>query len=164
MSIQERRVSLKSKLDDKRTLSEKVADFLTQVFGSTLFLVLNLLWFIFWITINLSLFPFFQPFDPFPFGLLTMIVSLEAIVLSIIVLISQNRQSRIFDLRDELDLSIDTITEKELTKLLNLQLITLKKLGVRSLRHDRVLQKMVKPLNRNKLERGFSRQIHLEEK
>ena len=53
--------------------------------------------------------PGIKPFDPYPFGFLTMVVSLEAIILAILVLISQNRASRVDDIREEIDLQVNII-------------------------------------------------------
>ena len=61
-----------------------------------------------------------RPFDPFPFGLLTMIVSLEAIFLSIFVLMAQSRESAVGELREELSLQVDLRMEEEVTKTLQL--------------------------------------------
>ena len=77
--------SVKGRADKRRKLSERVADALTLGFGSMVFLILNVVWFIVWIVINVGLIPSIEPFDPFPFGFLTMVVSLEAIALAIIV-------------------------------------------------------------------------------
>jgi uncharacterized membrane protein len=110
--------SFKAKMDMQRTLSEKLADFLTDSFGTVVFLGINAFWFFVWIIINTGLVPGIPVFDPFPFGLLTMIVSLEAIFLAIIVLISQNRSANIEDLREEIDLQINVKTEEEVTKIL----------------------------------------------
>ena len=110
--------SFKAKMDAQRKTSEKVADFLTESFGTVLFLVINAIWFGIWIIINTGLIPGIPVFDPFPFGLLTMIVSLEAIFLAIIVLISQNRSANIEDLREEIDLQINVRTEEEVTRIL----------------------------------------------
>ena len=110
--------SFKAKMDLQRRLGDKVADFLTESFGTVLFLTINALWFGVWIIINTGLIPRIPVFDPFPFGLLTMIVSLEAIFLAIIVLISQNRSSNVEDLREEIDLQINVRTEEEVTKIL----------------------------------------------
>jgi uncharacterized membrane protein len=65
----------------------RLADWITTFAGSMRFVGLHVAWFAAWILVNL----FGPAFDPFPFGLLTMIVSLEAIFLSTFVLISQNR-------------------------------------------------------------------------
>ena len=96
--------SLKKKINLRRKPAEKIADFMTNAFGTVLFLVINAAWFILWIGVNVGLIPGLPVFDPFPFGLLTMIVSLEAIFLSVIVLISQNRQAQIAELREEIEL------------------------------------------------------------
>jgi uncharacterized membrane protein len=61
-----------------------------------------------------------KPFDPYPFGLLTMIVSLEAIFLSTFVLISQNRMQAAADERADLDLQINLLAEHEVTRLIKL--------------------------------------------
>jgi uncharacterized membrane protein len=135
----------------KRTLTEKIADALTTKFGSMTFLSLNLVWFLAWIGVNVGLIPGLPAFDPFPFGLLTMIVSLEAIFLAIIVLISQNRSSKIADLREEVDLQINTIAEAEITKMIELQVMLLKKNGI-DLSNDLELERMVKPTDTNGIE------------
>lgn len=110
--------SFKAKMDARRKFSEKIADFLTDSFGTVLFLSANAVWFIAWIAINTGLIPGIHVFDPFPFGLLTMVVSLEAIFLAIIVLISQNRSAHIADLREEIDLQVNVRAEEEITKML----------------------------------------------
>ncbi|MDQ3089626.1 MAG: DUF1003 domain-containing protein [bacterium] len=98
----------------------KFADFLTESFGTVLFLNVNAIIFFVWIVINLGLFKSTNVFDPFPFGLLTMIVSLEAIFLSIIVLISQNRATKIADERQEMDFLINVRAEEEITRMINM--------------------------------------------
>jgi uncharacterized membrane protein len=103
----------------ERTWSDTVADFLTSLFGTAIFLTINILFFSFWIITNTPEFGF-VPYDPFPYGLLTMIVSLEAIVLAVIILISQNRQGRIADIRQKMDFEIDVRVEEEVTKILEI--------------------------------------------
>ncbi|MEI7511496.1 MAG: DUF1003 domain-containing protein [Candidatus Peregrinibacteria bacterium] len=110
--------SFKAKMDLQRGISDKIADFLTEAFGTVFFLSVNATWFFIWIAINTGFVPGIPVFDPFPFGLLTMIVSLEAIFLAIIVLISQNRSGHILDIREEIDLQINVRTEEEVTKIL----------------------------------------------
>jgi uncharacterized membrane protein len=142
----------------RRTIGEKIADFITAISGSFLFLLLNTIWFIVWIVINLDMVPGVKAFDPFPFGLLTMIVSLEAIILSTIVLISQNREAKINDLRDEVDTRIDIVTEEKVAKCLELLHQLLEKHDV-DLSKDKKLHKMIKPEDPQKLEKKFSEQI-----
>src|SRR5262245_58081258 len=78
--------------ESKLSLLDRSADVIAAFSGSMAFLILNGVWFVVWIAMNFVPMPWFEPFDPFPFGLLTMIVSLEAIFLSCFVLISQARQ------------------------------------------------------------------------
>lgn len=109
---------VKSHLEFRRGRLDKIADFMTEQFGSLWFLILNAIVFVGWIEWNLGLFGL-PVFDPFPFGLLTMLVSLEAIFLAIIVLISQNRQSRVADIRQQLDFEVDYRAESEIKKILH---------------------------------------------
>jgi len=150
--------SLKGKADARRTLSERIADWMTKTFGSVHFLVINVCWFVVWIGVNIGLLPGITPFDPFPFGLLTMIVSLEAIVLAVFVLISQNRAAQIDDLREEIALQIDIITEQELTKLMDMVAAISKKQGI-DVDSDEVLQSMLQPTNLEKIEKSLERQV-----
>jgi uncharacterized membrane protein len=86
-----------------RTGQNRLTDGITNFAGSMSFVYLHTAWFGLWILINLGLLGAALAFDRFPFGLLTMIVSLEAIFLSTFVMISQNRQATRADIRSELD-------------------------------------------------------------
>ena len=86
-----------------RRVQDHTADTITTFAGSMRFVYLHIIWFGFWIALNIGLAGFNHEFDKFPFGLLTMIVSLEAIFLSTFVMISQNRQAARSDLRSQLD-------------------------------------------------------------
>ncbi len=97
-------------MEEKLTLAQKVADTIAEFSGSILFLVANAVWFGTWLLWNQSWIPGFD-FDPYPFGLLTMIVSLEAIFLSIFVLVSQNRQSAKDRLAAEIDHQVNVKAE-----------------------------------------------------
>jgi uncharacterized membrane protein len=103
-----------------RTLTDRISDRITAFSGSFLFVWINAIWFVIWIMLNMSVFPGIEPFDPFPFGLLTFFVSLEAIFLSTFVLISQNRSTLEADKRAHLDLQINLLAEQEMTKMLTL--------------------------------------------
>ncbi|CAN5185176.1 hypothetical protein BH09PAT1_BH09PAT1_1190 [soil metagenome] len=79
----------------------KFADLVSKWAGSTTFVYVHVVWFGFWIAANHGwLKPFVAVFDPFPYGLLTMVVSLEAIFLSAFILIAQNRQALIDTYRE----------------------------------------------------------------
>jgi len=111
-------LEIQEQMNKGRTLQDHFADSITAFFGSMKFVYFHVLWFGVWIFWNV--FAPEQAFDPFPFGLLTMIVSLEAIFLSTFVLISQNRQAALADKRADLDLQINLLAEYEVTKLLRL--------------------------------------------
>lgn len=150
--------SLKAKADAKRSISEKAADWMVATFGSVPFLTINIIWFVSWLFINTGFFPGIVPFDPYPFGLLTTVVSLEAIILATFVLISQNRLSKIDDLREEIDLQVDIITEQELTKALRMLAKLLEKNGV-DMSKDEELQPMLDPIHVEKIEKALERQV-----
>jgi CRP/FNR family cyclic AMP-dependent transcriptional regulator len=101
--------------DEKLTLGQRVADIIADFSGSIPFLLMNVAFFLFWLVWNA--FPEVA-FDPFPFGLLTMIVSLEAIFLSIFVLVSQNRQADKDRIRNELDYQVNLKSELGISTLL----------------------------------------------
>jgi len=150
---------LKAEFDSRRTFLERVADYLTGVFGSMPFLLVNAIWFGVWIIINVGLIPGIQPFDPFPFGFLTMVVSLEAIVLAIVVLISQNRAGKIDDLRQEVMMQLNILTEEELTKMMGMLSILLQKQGI-DVASDVELQSMLEPTNVEKIEQALEKEIN----
>ncbi len=103
-----------------RSRVERLSDTITQAAASGPMLVVHVVWFAIWIVANLDLIPGLAPFDPFPFQLLTMIVSLEAIFLSLFVLASQNRLTHQAEMRANLDLQIDLLAEREMTAVLQL--------------------------------------------
>ena len=94
-----------------------------------MFAYLHIMWFVLWILLNTGRFGV-RVFDPFPYGLLTMVVSLEAIFLSTFVLISQNRLSEETERRADLDLHIGLLTEHELTRVLQMLDAIQDKLGI----------------------------------
>src|SRR3954470_3025087 len=94
------------------------------------FVILHLLLFIAWFLINGRVVRFIPAFDPFPFVLLAMAVSCEAVVLSTFVLMKQNRMSKRAEDRDQLHLQIALLTEREVTKLLQSQQRMAEKMGL----------------------------------
>jgi uncharacterized membrane protein len=105
-----------------QTIQDVWADRITAFSGSMAFVYIHAIVFAVWIVMNLV---DKKGFDPFPFGLLTLIVSLEAIFLSTFVMLSQNRQSKQADLRAELDYEINVKAEREVEEIKQL-LIELK--------------------------------------
>ena len=99
----------------RTTPLDRMADVIAEFSGSLLFLFLNAGWFLFWIVWNTV--PGVKHFDPYPFGFLTMVVSLEAIFLSIFVLVSQNRQASKDRLRADAEYEVNLKAELEVTHL-----------------------------------------------
>ena len=94
-------------IQNRDQLQDRVADQITASSGSMAFVYLHVFWFALWIVGNV----YWWRFDPFPFGLLTLIVSLEAIFLSTFVLLSQNRESTRSDMRAEIDFETNVLSE-----------------------------------------------------
>ena len=106
--IMRRQITTLATLDRLRQRrEERAADLITKFSGSMQFVYLHILWFTAWIVLNVTI----VRFDPFPFGLLTLIVSLEAIFLSTFVLLSQNREAARQDLRSEIDFETNVLSD-----------------------------------------------------
>jgi uncharacterized membrane protein len=109
-------VEVRQRDEQRRGVSERIADAVTAFAGSMWCVYVHAALFGGWIVINLGWVPGVKPFDPFPFVMLAMFASVEAIFLSTFILISQNRAQRLADRRAELDLHISLLTEHELTR------------------------------------------------
>ena len=97
-----------------QTVQDIWADKITRFSGSMAFVYIHAIIFAVWIAVNLVN---KKGFDPFPFGLLTLIVSLEAIFLSTFVMLSQNRQGKQADLRAQMDYEVNVKAEKEIEEI-----------------------------------------------
>lgn len=122
-------IRLRQKAARERGLQDRIAEAITSFAGRMTFLYMHVLWFGTWIALNSGRFGI-RPFDPFPYGLLTMTVSLEAIVLATLVLISQNRQAAESERRADLSLQIGLLAEHELTRALHMLDAIQDKLGI----------------------------------
>ncbi|HEU0294712.1 MAG TPA: DUF1003 domain-containing protein [Anaerolineales bacterium] len=122
-------IHLRTKAAHERNLQSRIADAITSFSGRMIFAYVHIIWFGIWILLNTGAFGV-RAFDPFPYGLLTMIVSLEAIFLSTFVLISQNRLGEETERRADLDLHIGLLTEHELTRVLQMLDVIQDKLGI----------------------------------
>lgn len=150
--------SFEAKSLRSRSLLTQISDDLTAICGSSPFLILHIMWFIGWIIVNTGAVPsIIQPFDPFPFGLLTMIVSLEAIFLAIFILVSQNRSSYIGTLRDEFHLRVNLIAEEEITKILQLLVEIRQEKGIK--KEDAELKEMLERIDTNYIERSILEEV-----
>lgn len=109
--------NINKEFEKQKNWVDKTADAITEFCGNMWFVYFHALWFGGWLWYNLTQ-P--KPFDPFPFGLLTLIVSLEAIFLSTFILISQNLQAEKGELRAEMDYHINLETEKDVKEILHI--------------------------------------------
>lgn len=103
--------------NDQRTLVQKAADWIAEFSGSIPFLVLHIVFFAFWLTVNWIQVPGIPQFDPYPFGFLTLSVSLEAIFLSVFVLLSQNRQAAKERIHADIEYDVNLKAELEIAHL-----------------------------------------------
>jgi uncharacterized membrane protein len=102
---------------DRRTVVQKGADWIAEFAGSITFLMLHVVWFGLWLLLNSVKFPGIPQWDPFPFGFLTLTVSLEAIFLSVFVLLSQNRQAAKDRVRSDIEYDVNLKAELEIVNL-----------------------------------------------
>jgi CRP/FNR family cyclic AMP-dependent transcriptional regulator len=111
--------NVNTEVQDRRTAVERAADWIAAFSGSITFLMLHVVIFAVWILLNTNWLPGWKPpmFDPFPFGLLTMVVSLEAIILSVFVLLSQNRQVAKDRIRGDIEYEVNLKAELEIAQL-----------------------------------------------
>lgn len=149
--------SIEAKSLRSRSLLTQISDDLTSICGSTPFLIFHIVFFTGWILLNTEAIPGTIAFDPFPFGLLTMVVSLEAIFLAIFILVSQNRSSYVNTIREEVHMRINMIAEEEITKVLELLAELRKKLGVKDT--DPELEEMLKRIDTNYIEQSVIDQL-----
>ncbi len=132
-------LELRTQMDKRKRWQHHMADAITSFSGSLPFVYFHIVWFGVWVAVNQGWLGL-PAFDPYPFGLLTMIVSLEAIYLSTFVLISQNRMAEVTDQRADLDLQINLLAEYEITKVLKLTDWIATRLGIDADRRDSELR------------------------
>lgn len=149
--------SFEAKSLSSRSFMTQFADKLTAICGSTTFLVVHIIWFTTWVVINTGHIKHISPFDPYPFGLLTMVVSLEAIFLALFILVSQNRQAYISTIRDEVHMGVSLISEEEITKVLEILAEVRREVGIK--KPDPELDKMLERIDTSYLERTITEQL-----
>jgi uncharacterized membrane protein len=149
--------AVKAQHAGEQTPMQAFADWLTRVASSPGFFAVHVIGFAVWLFWNSTFSPL-PKFDPFPYGFLTMVVSLEAIFLSIFVLMSQGRESAIGELREELTLQVNLRIEEEVTKTLHLVAGLYTRMG-HTISHDPELTEMLQPLDPGKMEREVTEQI-----
>jgi uncharacterized membrane protein len=131
-------VRLEEQALKERSVADRISDAIANFVGSITFVAMHVAWFGIWVGLNAGLWKF----DPYPFALLCMLVSLEGVLLSTFVLIKQNRMSQRADHRSHLDLQINLLAEKEVTKILQLQQLICRRLGIEEAEADKEVSEL----------------------
>ena len=113
-------IRLEEQQEYERSLGDRIGDTIGTFAGTITFVALHLALFVAWAVVNRGMIPGIPAFDPYPFSLLTMIVSMEGVLITTFVLIKQNRMGARADRRNQLDLQINLLTEKEVTKVIQM--------------------------------------------
>jgi uncharacterized membrane protein len=138
--------ALRSRHLEQRSLQNRIADAITRFAGGMPCIYLHAVLFGSWLLVNGGVLPIIEPFDPYPFVMLAMFASVEAIFLSTFVLISQNRQAELAEKRNDLDLQVNLLSEHEITRILQLVDAIARQVGVACEDHETdVLKKDVRP-------------------
>lgn len=146
-------VRLEQAAQRRRTWANRLSDGIADFTGTIWFVLLHLVWFGLWAGVNAGLIRIVPAFDPYPFQLLCMIVSLEGVLLSTFVLIKQNRMGYLSDRREHIDLQINMLAEREVTRVLQMVEEIAKRLNVpadssaRELTQDTPVEGMARKLD-----------------
>lgn len=143
--------NMQSKLQFKKTPADRFSLFIINVFGSIPFLVFCMVFFAFWVVCNLGMLPGFVPFDIYPFPKLVLVVSMFAIVLSVSVLIGQNRERKMEKIRLQVAFEVNVRAESEITKMLQMLHDIQKHLGIAG--EDSELEHMKETLDVQQIQR-----------
>ncbi|MBZ0298407.1 MAG: DUF1003 domain-containing protein [Anaerolineae bacterium] len=112
LMVQERIIpNANEAIEVKRSFGDRVSDLFTGLSGNIFFVGFSLIWFVVWIAWNLEIVPGAQAFDPFPFGFLTMVVSLEMVFLSLFILIKQSRMAAHDKVRNDIEYEVNVRAE-----------------------------------------------------
>jgi uncharacterized membrane protein len=113
-------IRLEERAANRRSRLDRLADRIANMVGTIRFVAVHLAWYILWILVNTGLIPIVRPFDHYPFSLLCLLISMEAVLLTAFVLIKQNRMGIRSDRRDHLDLQVNLLAEREVTKIMHM--------------------------------------------
>lgn len=147
------RQELKSALEMGQSKGDRAMIQVANVLGSVWFLVFCMVVFCLYILYNLGLVPGILAFDPYPFNGLNTILAIFAIILSVSVLISQNRQRRMEKVREQIEFEINIRAENEITKMLEMLHEIQQKLGIR--KDDPELEKMKETIDLDELHKNI---------
>jgi len=130
MAKRVKKIEIRSSLEIQQSRLDRTAITITNFFGSLSFLSFILLLLFVYILWNLNVLPLLRPFDPYPFTGLDSVLAIFAVILSICVLISQNRQRRVEKVREQVEFEINIRAETEITKILGMLHEIQKRMGI----------------------------------
>lgn len=142
---------LKSQATRQRSWIERIGDGVATFAARESTVIVHVVWFAVWVLLNAGIVPRLHPFDPFPFTLLTTVVSLEAIFLTLFVLASQNRMTMEADRRAHLDLQVNLLAEQEMTLVLQMLREVCDRFELRQTTSSRMFHELVTPTDVQKL-------------
>jgi uncharacterized membrane protein len=142
-----------------RSWKDRLGDTIAAFAGSMTFVLFHVFGFAAWVLINAGWAPGIPPFDPYPYILLTMFVSMEGVLIATFVLMKQNRMSRRADQRDHLNLQIDLLAEKEITKILQLNRLLCEHFGIREAGRDAEVRELSRDTAVERLARELQKKI-----
>ena len=150
---------LEKKYLERRTKVERIGDAIGTFAGSMGFVILHIVWFTLWVLVNTNRIFGIPAFDPYPFMLLSVIVSLEAVLLSTFVLMKQNRMSRRSDRRNDLNLQIDLLSEREATMMLQMLQRISARLGIEEVADDAEVRELSRATEVESIARELERKL-----
>jgi uncharacterized membrane protein len=127
---------------ERRSSAERFADGVGVFAGSLPFIAVHLVFLLAWLLVNDGEIPWVRPFDPYPFSLLGVIVAMEAVILSSFILMRQNRMMRRGEIRDHLNLQVDLLAEKEITKVLQMVRAICGHMGLQDIMADKEIREL----------------------
>ena len=135
--------SMEKAFNERRSTGERVADGVAALIGSWPFLIIQTMFLLFWMVLNLIAWS--RHWDPYPFILLNLALSFQAAYASPIILMSQNRQARLDERRNQLDLQVNMLAEQETTEILRLLIRICERLGIDGEEGVRALENKTEP-------------------
>ncbi len=146
----------------RQTVIEKIGHAVGGFVGSFAFILLHVVWFSLWLSLNTIPHHWFPPFDPFPFSLLAIIIELEGIFLVSFILMRQNRMNRRADERDHLTLQVLLLAEQEITTLLDIERRKSIHTGMADISNDQDVKSLSQPTSVDDLTRTLQEQLRPE--
>jgi uncharacterized membrane protein len=139
----------------QRSALDRVSDAVTNAAATPWFVIVHLLWFGGWVGLN----AFVTSFDKYPFSLLTLLVSLEAIFLTGFVLMSQNRMTKQADKRAHLDLQVNLLAEQELTAMMGMLRGLCERAAVPVASQDAPVEELLKKTDINQIAQAVDEEL-----